>query len=154
MKKLPISILLFCLIYLSSCTKEGPAGPAGPQGPAGPAGSNGTANIQNKTVTINPSDWQWNSSQLAYFVDVPFSAINSNVLTNGAVVGYLDGSFDNVNGWFALPFTKYPISGSSVYTTYEITVISLGSCRIRLIWSDGRQTLPSSRTFRIVAIGN
>ena len=143
------ALMLIGLSTLQSCTKEGPAGPAGVQGPAG------VGNLQSKQVTINPSDWQWNSSQLAYYVDVPFDAINSTLLSNGLVSGYMDGSFDNVSGWFSLPFTKYPIVGSSVYLTYEISVISLGNCRIRLIWSDGRQSLPTtSRIFRLIAVTN
>ena len=143
MKKLPIACFCFFLIFLSSCTKEGPQGPAG------------VGNLKSKTIAINPSDWQWNSSQLAHYVDVPFDAINSSLISNGAVLGYLDGSFDGVNGWFSLPFTKYPFVGSGVYLTYEVSVISIGNCRIRLIWSDGRQSAPTtSRTFRILALAN
>ena len=143
------AIMLIGLTTLQSCSKEGPAGATGAQGPAG------VGNLQSKQVTINPSDWQWNSSQLSYYVDIPFDAINSTLLSNGMVYGYMDGSFDNVSGWFSLPFTKYPITNSSVYLTYEISVISLGNCRIRLIWSDGRQSIPtSSRIFRIIAITN
>ena len=51
------AIMLIGLTTLQSCSKEGPAGPAG------------VGNLQSKQVTINPSDWQWNSSQLSYYVD-------------------------------------------------------------------------------------
>lgn len=152
MKKLVLFLALPFSFLISSCSKEGPAGATGATGAQGPAG---VGNLQSKQVTINPSDWQWNSSQLAYYVNIPFDAINSTLLSNGMVYGYMDGSFDNVNGWFSLPFTKYPIVGSSVYLTYEISVISSGNCRIRLIWSDGRQSIPTSaRIFRIIAITN
>ena len=143
------ALILTGLTTLQSCSKEGPAGPTGPQGPAG------VGNLQSKQVTINPADWQWNSSQLSSYVDVPFSAINSTLLSNGFVSGYMDGSFESVNGWYSLPFTKYPIVGSSVYLTYEISVLSLGNCRIRIIWSDGRQAPPNTpRTFRLIAVTN
>ena len=43
MRKLTIPFLILCLVYLTSCTKEGPVGPAGPQGPAGATGATGPA---------------------------------------------------------------------------------------------------------------
>lgn len=172
MKKLPISILLFCLIYLSSCTKEGPAGPAGPagsagstgpqgpagptgpQGPAGPTGGTGAAGsvIYTKTITVTPSQWQWNENIKTHYVDLPFSELTSTFLTNGAVVGYIKGSSPDI--WFSLPNTDFSNLGNNLSITLEIAYVSVGIVRVRYVWSDARQQAPTTtETFRLVAIG-
>jgi hypothetical protein len=157
MKKLPISLLLFSLIYLSSCTKEGPAGPTGPQGPAGPTGPTGGTGstgsvIYTRTFTVTPSQWQWNGSLYLYYVDLSYPELTSNFLSNGAVVGYRNRS--NTDLWNFLPNTFYPTVGVNLSYTWEIAYITVGTVRLRYLWSDSRQEPPTStETFRIVAIG-
>ncbi len=151
MKKLPISILLFCLIYLSSCTKEGPAGPTGPTGPQGPAGPAGSV-VYTRTFTISPNQWTWNSSNYLFYVDVSFPELTSSFLSNGAVIGYKNAS--NTDLWLSLPNTFYPTIGSNLSYTWEISYVTAGTVRLRFVWSDSRQSAPTTtETFRLVAIG-
>jgi hypothetical protein len=161
MKKLPISLLLFSLIYLSSCTKEGPVGPAGPQGPTGPAGANGTTGpagpagsvIYTRSFTVAPSEWQFNTNNQVHFIDLSFPEITSTFLSEGgAVVAYRN---TGTNVWSNMPNTFYPNLGSNLSWTYEIVYITVGTVRVRYIWSNSnsQQAPTSTQLFRIVAIG-
>ncbi|MGZ3902949.1 MAG: hypothetical protein ACXVC6_04595 [Bacteroidia bacterium] len=75
------TILTVGMIF-ASCTKE--KGPKGDTGAAGPAG---TANIENKTVTVHTSDWAKDSVNGQFYFNYPCSS-NSN----SAVIGYMQAS--------------------------------------------------------------
>ena len=152
---------------MSSCTKEGPmgpAGPTGPQGPTGPAGSTGPTGPQGPTgptgpagsvvytrsYTVAPSNWQFNSSLIIHYVDLTFPEITSTFLSQGGVVvGYRN---TNTDVWTNMPNTFYLNAGS---WTYEIVYITVGTVRVRYIWSNSnsQQAPTSTQLFRIVAIG-
>ena len=153
---LPLAIYSFLILSLLSCSKEGPAGPAGPAGPTGPTGPQGVAgnaNVRSTEVTINPSDWVWNSTNYVYYKDVPFTQITADVMNLGFVMGYMKGTSNGSSIWQSMPLTFYPTVGSNTSYTYEISYISVGSCRLRFLWSDSRQSAPSTaQTFRLVAV--
>jgi hypothetical protein len=144
------------VISLQSCAKEGaqgPAGPAGATGATGAQGPTGNANVHSLEITVNPSEWTWNSNNYVYYKDVPFSYITSDVMNYGFVVGYLKGTNNGTSIWQTLPLTFYPTIGVNTSYTWEISYISLGSCRLRFLWSNASSTAPSAaQTFRLVAV--
>ena len=142
--KAPQLIIGFFILVLTSCTKEGPMGPAGPAGPAGSV-------VYSRTFTINANQWTWNSTLYTYYVDLAFPEITAAFLPNCSVVGYIQ---NGANIWSVLPNTFYPIVGSNVSRTFEISYITTGIVRLRLVWSDSRQAAPTTaEIFNIVAIG-
>ena len=157
--KTPGLIIGLLILVLSSCTKEGPAGPAGPMGPVGPAGATGPAGpigpagsvVYSRSYTINPNQWTWNSTLFTHYVDLPFPEITAAFLPNCSVVGYIK---DGTNIWSALPNTFYPIVGSNLSRTFEISYVTTGVVRLRFVWSDSRQQAPlNTEVFNIVAVG-
>ena len=136
MKKLPIAIICFLLVFMSSCKKEEPVGTV----------------VHSRTFTVAASQWVWNSANYLYYVDLPYPEITSALLPNAAVVGYKQAS--NPELWLSMPNTFYPIIGSSLSYTWEIAYVRAGTVRIRFVWSDSRQQAPTStEVFRIVAVG-
>jgi hypothetical protein len=81
--------LFFSTIFLSACTKEGPAGPQGPigiqgpQGVPGPAGPPGSVNAQAFLFTPSANNWLFNSGTWSLTLTVP--AINVDVINKGTV---------------------------------------------------------------------
>jgi hypothetical protein len=151
--KAPQLIIGFFILVLTSCTKEGPMGPMGPAGPAGPVGPTGPAGsvVYSRTFTVNANQWTWNSTLYTYYIDLSFPEITAAFLPNCSVVGYIQ---NGANIWSVLPNTFYPIVGSNVSRTFEISYITTGIVRLRLVWSDSRQTAPTTaEIFNIVAIG-
>ena len=96
------------LLSLNSCS-----GSKGDPGPTGATGAQGNANVVSGAITINPSDWTYNSAYNYYVDQLSDNSITSDIIANGAVMVFL--SSDDVN-WTALPFTSY--SGGYSYTEY------------------------------------
>lgn len=88
---LPLAILLF----VASCTKEGPAGPAGTNGTNG---TNGNANV----VVINhPTDSIGNSKNIT--INLPAS-VSTGTVDSGLILVYYKGLIaDGCDYWYQAP---------------------------------------------------
>ena len=141
---------------MNSCTKEGPVGPAGAQGPQGPSGSNGTngnTNVKSSFLTVNPNNWQWNSSNYVSYVEFNNSQITSDVINYGLVLAFRKSTNAGTEIWIPMPNVYYPFSNSLISWTYDIGFISLGAGRIRFAWSDSRNSPPdATQVFKIVSV--
>lgn len=103
----PIMAGLTAALIVSGCEgptgPEGPAGAQGPTGAQGPEGPPGTANVISGSVTLEDADWSSSTAQTklgtspsgtsfskpARYVDVEVSDITADVITDGAVLVYM-----------------------------------------------------------------
>jgi hypothetical protein len=122
MKKVKsIFLLTFFSLLLFSCTKEGPAGPPGAQGeqgsqgPQGAQGPTGNANVQTINFTFDLSTLP--SSASSYEFDCKNSAITTDIVNKGAILGYLEVNA-TTNDWTALPTWAFPAGGQMGYRVY------------------------------------
>ena len=102
-------------MYLSSCTKEGPAGRTGPTGPAGPTGATGA------TGAVGPQGVSGNANVVLYeYGSKTFTSSVSYLLTNmskgridsSIVLVYTNPSLGSATSW-------YPVPGGGVNGAYE-----------------------------------
>ncbi len=131
MKNAVTILFLLSILFIGSCSKEGPIGPAGPQGAQGPQGNQGAqgaqgnANIIVKNFTLYPSDFTEygtsGQSQHRYSATHSISEITNSVFDNGMVVVY----YKSGTSWFSLPQTIY-VSGYSYTLTYFHYVGGIG----------------------------
>ena len=94
MKKLtfPTAIIVITMvgIFISSCSKEGPAGPAGAQGTAGPAGAQGPTGPKGDAGTANVIYSEWKDVSFAEnrIGILPAPGLSNEILNSGAVKVY------------------------------------------------------------------
>lgn len=117
--------LLLLSAALGSCVKgdKGDTGPQGPTGSTGATGATGNANVTAYNITINSGDWV-NAGSGLYYVDVPFSQITADIVSNGSVTMFEQGSS---GVWIAMPYSEYVSATASLYFGFNY---SLGSTRI------------------------
>jgi hypothetical protein len=117
----------------ASCGSSGATGPAGAQGPQGPTGN---ANVQVDTFTLTNSQWLYNSyysletspgSYTEYFTryyDAPFSAVTSDILTEGMVLVYFTPNpITSTVQWVPLPYQFADETGSFTYNIAFETMV-------------------------------
>ena len=92
--------LAFLALSLAAC--EGPAGPEGPEGPEGPQGPPGAANVEVAVFNVNASDFT--DSGQTETATYTASIITSDVVSGGAVLGFLDLPGGSTQ-WMGMPFT-------------------------------------------------
>jgi hypothetical protein len=122
MKTTLIKTYALCLLMgtmLTNCKK-------GDTGPQGPAGTNGNANV--KSTTASNVVWVYSDPDYVTTINVP--AITQDILSNGAVLVYI-----NVQGdvYQQLPVTFYPTNSYS--ETYSVECF-VGGVRIYVTDSD------------------
>jgi hypothetical protein len=128
--------LLAVAAACGSSGATGPAGATGPQGAQGPQGPEGNANVQVDTFTLTNSQWLWNSqyaletspgSYTEYFTryyNAPFSAVTSDILTEGMVLVYFTPSpITNAVQWEPLPYQFTDGAGSFTYNVVYETMV-------------------------------
>lgn len=96
-----LGTVIFTLIGIGSCSKEGPVGPAG---------KDGNMNVQSKIYTITPSMWYNGGDYLRLLL--PDSNITQKVVDSGEVHVSIKGYYST--SWQQVPATWY--SGS--YTEF------------------------------------
>jgi hypothetical protein len=142
------TIALFCgAVFLSSCTKEGPAGPAGAQGPQG------NANVQSVTFSVSPGDWSpfGTSGQVGfgYAVNRNVSIVTQSIVNTGAVLLYLKAGNDR---WVALPVT---IAEGTTWNKIWLYSYGVGSVQIEVYDDDQQTSAPNQVTeYKVVAIAS
>jgi len=129
-------ILIFCLLLIFGCKKEGPAGKDG---------KDGNANVKSSTVTF--STWNWDSASGYEYSDFTWPEITSSIVSNGAVLMYLN----TTSGWAPLPRTIHP---SATYSQSQRFVYNVGTFKIIVQDSDLQPPVPTlgTWTIRILAI--
>lgn len=159
MKKI-ISIIcvMFSVVLMMACTKEGPMGPMGPMGPTGPtgpqgpAGNDGNANVASSTITVLPDDWYWDET--SWRVDFQYEAISSDIYNSGVVLVYMESN----DTWRQIPmtfyYTDYDNEGNLIYCSSSLET-SFYEGGVSVFWTendfyDGYR--PDEHRFRIVAI--
>lgn len=103
MKKYVLSwtAIVFCILFVNACTKQGPTGPAGATGPAGPAGPTGPEGNANVTsVTFDSVSVPLNGT---YTFNIP--AITQAIVDSGVVDVYY--KFAYTDQWVPLPYYAY-----------------------------------------------
>lgn len=84
-----LPVFMTSFLFLSSCTKEGPAGPQGPSGPAGPAGAQGSpgnSNTQSFVFNATPAAWQNGGGNWVYNIIIP--SLTQDVIDRGSIEFY------------------------------------------------------------------
>lgn len=142
MKKLATGLLFLSILFVGSCSKEGPVGPQGPQGQQGNQGiqgPQGSTNIVVKNVTFYSSDFSAYGTagqpQYRYSATKSVSEITQSVFDNGMVIAY----YKSGTSWFSLPQTIYE-SGYSYTLTYAHWV---GGLTVQRYDSDLNSLAPS-----------
>ncbi len=128
---------------------QGPAGDTGPQGLTGTTGATGpqgNANVNSYTSVVVAANWTWYPSTYTNQVNIPFSQITSDIVTNGMVAVFITGG---TNIWSALPYTYYPSTAHSYTVSYSFTT---GHVYIDMMWSDYTNSVFTSTTFKYVII--
>jgi hypothetical protein len=143
--------IIFMLLVMASCGKDGAVGPkgaTGPTGPQGPAGTTGTVGATGTTGTANViySDWTTPPSYKKdtvfgtyhLYADIPASKITQAILDNGTVLvfGKLDGYVSTV--WPTAQVSPLPILisyqlGGITYTDTWSALVTLGNVRIDFV---------------------
>ncbi len=154
MKKTTIKMTAACFMLiatLGSCVKgdKGDTGATGAAGTNGTNGTNGNANVVAGAVTVNASDWTYNSSSLEYYEELTDAAITQDVVDNGAVCAFVQAG---TGVWEAMPITIYTSSTQSFSINYTHYV---GGATLFLTFSDATTITSSfpSLTFKLVVIG-
>ena len=136
MKKLILATLAVGILFVTSCTKQGPVGPQGPTGATGNANVIGSDHI-----TVNA--WTYYAPTFTYSATFAYADITSSVANYGLVEiyeQYTDGSWTNL-----------PDINNGVQTVFNF---STGSFTIYMSKVDGSyMPAPSNPiTFRVVVI--
>jgi len=146
MRKYRSTCLLFIsILFIVSCTKEGPEGPVGATGPqgatgaTGPAGPAGPQGAQGQTTAIY-SPWfltgaGWTSTgavtYLARFLyDRPSTVITQTVMDQGLVLGFMKGEPNTptlATQVFPLPYSIG--NGAGFLDQYELILNAPGNVR-------------------------
>ncbi len=104
---------LFILMFMISCSKEGPAGPTGPAGPAGPAGPKGDSNsgsviysgwldVPYKPDTLHRAGGKIDT--LGYFAIIDAPKLTLDLLSTAEVKVYLNSSDPSDPVVYSLPY--------------------------------------------------
>lgn len=127
MKKLTKLLMIAIIAILASCAKDGATGPQGP------AGTNGNANV---------SAYLWNNPPASSTSSAPFihtlalSAVDSNVLSKGAVLVYVENN-KNTNSWLSIPFNNdgvwYYVKLSAGSIEIKVSFNFVASSRVRVV---------------------
>jgi hypothetical protein len=95
-------MLVAVALFLTACTKEGPAGPAGAQGPAGPAGPAGPTGNTGPAGSVNVFYSNWldvtfnGSADSGYTAVIAAPRLADSILAKGEVRVYVNfGTADN-----------------------------------------------------------
>ncbi len=140
-----ICLLFISILFIVSCTKEGPEGPVGATGPqgatgsTGPAGAAGPQGAQGQT-TVTYSPWfltgaGWTSTgagtYLARFLfDRASTVITQNIMDQGLVLGYIKGEPNAPTlstQTFSLPYSIG--NGAGFMDQYELVLNAPGNVR-------------------------
>jgi hypothetical protein len=169
MRKTSTCLLLISILFIVSCTKEGPEGPVGATGPqgatgsTGPAGPAGPQGAQGQTTAIY-SPWfltgaGWTTAGAAaygaqFLFDRASTVITQTVMDQGLVLGYMKGD-PNIPSLatqiFSLPYSIG--TGFGFTDHYELILNAPGNVRF-LYKSDDALTasILASISFRYVVI--
>jgi hypothetical protein len=150
-------------LYLTSCTKTGPAGA---QGPAGTNGNDGNANVFTDTLTVESTEWaygtEWyigvsqngGSGVAAKYYDVPFDKITSGIIDSGMVsvfiAPYRGGQWLELPCWY----------DSNDFQINYVYLVTPGNVRLEIYLSPTTSTFtpdvstyaPATYDFKIVAV--
>jgi hypothetical protein len=167
MRKYRLTCLLFIsILFIVSCTKEGPEGPVGatgPQGatgstgPAGPAGPQGTTNVTYSPWFLTGGGWTATGAgpygAVALF-DRASTPITQTVIDQGLVLGFIKGEPNTpslATQAFQLPYLVG--NGFGFLDEYELVLNAPGNVRF-LYKSDNAWPLASLAviSFRYVVI--
>ncbi|MGY6560946.1 MAG: hypothetical protein ACXITV_02455 [Luteibaculaceae bacterium] len=135
-------LMLGALFLVSSCTRE----------VEGPPGRDGNANVNSRTVTINPNDWIIDgNSQIA---DIIMPTLTADILNNGAVLAYMEfGS----NIWLHLPTTIQLFDEQAEENFFVTLEVESSIGLVSIYWSEldleFLASNPGTQRFRIVTIG-
>ena len=124
MKQITLLLIAALSIFLFACE--------GPEGPAGADGQDGNANVQSKTFTVYPQDWQ--DLDGLFGVSIETDLLTESVIKNGSVHLYFSIGED---AWVVLPYLDLGYGFSE---------------RNLALWSDYYEPYESITIFRLVAI--
>ncbi len=99
---LSLSLLLSFALFLTSC--EGEQGPVGPAGEEGPAGEDAEFTVMTVSFTGEDAGISGSSS----FYDIVIPDITQDIIDNGVVLVYLNGSSTSsmASEWILMPFSN------------------------------------------------
>lgn len=139
-------------VLILSCKKEvtgpqgiqgiqGVQGVAGATGSTGATGAKGNANVINKTITVSPTDWEWNSDYNQWY----YNYTTDLDYQSGVICYVLSG-----NGREAMPYYSQ-INGT--ITSFANRLLTSGYLKFEYYNKSSTLARPSSDTyFYIVSI--
>lgn len=146
MRKYRSTCLFFIsILFIVSCTKEGPEGPVGatgPQGatgstgPAGPAGPQGTTNVTYSAwVTSTAANWVANDGAITGSFDAlamykrTAPSLTQAIIDNGVILCYMKGTAANGSGLGPNSVVQLPYTyiDENFEDKYDYTVPSAGN---------------------------
>ncbi len=140
---------------LAACEGEaGPTGPAGPtgaegaQGPIGPQGPIGNANVISGQFTAAEADWSTTTVQFGFgtttggtslgkparYLDIAVPDITADVVTDGAVLVFMQHQNSPATSFVPLPFEFYQLTSSLSWNYLHL--ISAGNIRVLFFYRD------------------
>ena len=121
-------IVIFSLVLLAACSKEGDTGPAGPEGPPGPAGPAGPAGPTG-TANVIYSDWldvafEPNNDSSNWTARIFVPALTPEMLNQGELKVYINFNTVDDPVVFPLPYFDGAIIINPVFFTDSIALVS------------------------------
>ena len=142
-------VFLVAIIFVTGCSKEGPAGPQGPAGPTGPVGPTGptgppgTANVIFSRWTTG-STWAIDAPSGLNYYDITAAGLTQNILSTGSIHVYWAVVGDTVNHVRHLPFME--TIGSNMY--FHNPKYSVGKIRVET----SNLTMAATNRYRYILI--
>ena len=137
---------LLLLISIATLSFDGCKKDKGVKGDKGDTGATGNANIQSFSFTVYATDWIWTGSpQYKRYSVTTCSLITSTIMSSGALMLY------NTYGSYLEPL-PYSFPLSSTKTRSYTVEYALGEIYINVYNSDYSDPMPSTETYRLVAI--
>jgi hypothetical protein len=139
---IPCIFLLMITLFVTSCTKEGPAGATGPAGPAGPAGPTGAAGVPGAagtpgapgTANVIYSPWldvafTPNTDSSAWTAQINAPLMVDSILNKGEVKVYLNAGKDSTtrNLIVSLPIFDVFLTGEIINVYFQTQRIILAA---------------------------
>lgn len=146
MKLNQVLILALSTLLVLACKKE-----EGPVGPQGPQGETGNANVQSQMITVLPSDWVDESTNVSnYTFTGPCGIITEEIAQTGAVMCY----GKNGNVYTPLPISAVFVADGDTVTTSYVYQHAINEIHFAVQGEDGITPSPGEITFKVVAIAS
>ncbi len=123
-------LFIVSIVFLVSCTKQGPIGPQGPQGPqgnqgstgnTGPAGPTGITNISSMIDSVPAAGWNAGVGYYYYTVTEPnITATDSDIVSVAITT-----SLANTSTWYPAPYSNFLTTGDQITYNYMLNSFTI-----------------------------